>query len=109
MRYRYRRRYDGPRLIETLTSYLLGWLALAIAVGLAVAIVVLAILLFASKPSLAEPITVPRPCIEIAKQYGMTAPEKMERSEIERHLNSVDVIAIGVLVPAVRRCRSELI
>lgn len=100
-------RIDHQGWVEWLKYDFLAWLAGAIATGLVIFIVWL-LLQFAAKPAIAEMITVPRACIAVAQQYGMTAPEKMERSEIEQHLNSVEVIAIGVLVPAVRRCRAAL-
>ncbi len=100
-------RFERRGWVEHLTHTFLAWLAVLI-FGALILLFVALLFLFAAQPSLAATITVPPACVAIAKQYGMTTPEKMERSEIEHHLNSVQVIGIGILVPAVRRCRAAL-
>lgn len=80
-------------------ALILGMLAFAFMAGL---------YLLSTKPAKAEPVTVPQPCIAVAKHYGLIAPEKMERSEIEYHMKSAQVVAIGFIVSAVRRCRAAL-
>lgn len=94
-------------LVESTVLYVLG-IAAAIAALILLGLFLVLAFMFASQPSLAEQITVPRACAAVAEQYGMTAPAKMDRAEIIQHLNSVDVIAIGALVPAVQRCRDAL-
>jgi len=71
-------------------------------------LIVIALVALGVSLARADLVTVPRACIAVADKYGMSAPEKMERAEIERLLGSADVIAITVLIPAVRRCRAAL-
>lgn len=82
MRSPYRRRYDGPRLIETLTSYFLGWLALAIGVALVVAIVVMALMLVAQPSFAADEHQIRRDCTWDALRYCKAEIVTADRSKI---------------------------